>query len=340
MYKVSVLVPIYNTENFLSQCIESISNQTYSKLEIILVDDGSTDNCLRICKNFAKTDNRIKIIHKTNGGLVSARIAAIEGATGDFILCVDSDDYLDSDMIEKMVNLQIQNNADVVCIGYIKEKKDGSYLRSNYLESGVYKEDKLKYLHSKLIYSGNFYQPGIMPFVCNKLVTRNLYKFFQMSVPLEITRGEDVAVMFPLLLKADCIVIDNDIKGYHYRQNSSSICHIVDLEHFNHKLKLFHYLKNMIPEEQYKEQLFFYELFGVMCGIEMFIKSSRINIFKMNLYLCKELSKFELNKNLIKKLLNMNTKYEDILRGMFKNNYIECILKYKISRIKNEVSKN
>ena len=100
MYKVSVLVPIYNTAQFLSECIESIIHQTYSNLEIILVDDGSEDESLTLCEQFSELDSRIKIIHQFNGGLVSARIRAINEATGSFILCVDSDDWIDQNTLK------------------------------------------------------------------------------------------------------------------------------------------------------------------------------------------------------------------------------------------------
>ena len=337
MYKVSVLVPIYNTAQFLTECVESIINQTYYNLEIVLVDDGSQDECLKICERFLKLDSRIKVIHQSNKGLVSARIKALEESSGDFILCVDSDDYIDNDMIEKMVKQQIHYNADVVCTGYIKEKESGSYPRENYLESGVYSKNELNKLRSRLIYSGNFYQPGVMPFVWNKLIKRKIYKLFQSTVPREITRGEDVAVMFPLLLKAECIVIDNEIKGYHYRKNKNSICHTIDNNHFKHKKILFEYLKNKIIDKKYSEQLDFYELFGIICGIEMCLKST-YNIFKMNAYLSNEISEFCFNKNIIKTILRSNSKYNYILRAILRNNYILCILKSKIfGKIKNNL---
>ena len=116
--KISVIVPIYKTEQFLSKCIDSIINQTYKNLEIILVDDGSPDNCPKICDEYAKRDNRIKVIHKENGGLSSARNAGIEIATGDFSAFVDSDDWIDSDMYESLVKLSDEYNADIAECGY------------------------------------------------------------------------------------------------------------------------------------------------------------------------------------------------------------------------------
>ncbi len=100
MAKVSVVVPVYNVEKYLERCIESIRNQTLEDIEIILVDDGSPDNCPKICDGFAEKDSRIKVIHKKNGGLSSARNAGIYAATGEYIGYIDSDDYAEPDMFE------------------------------------------------------------------------------------------------------------------------------------------------------------------------------------------------------------------------------------------------
>ena len=110
MKKVSVIVPVYNVENYLEECVNSILNQTYENLEIILVDDGSTDNCPQICDDWAKKDKRIKVIHKANGGVSSARNVGLDNATGEYIGFVDSDDYIDITMYEKMLKLLKKEN--------------------------------------------------------------------------------------------------------------------------------------------------------------------------------------------------------------------------------------
>ena len=110
---VSVIIPIYNVEKYLSECIESVINQTYSDLEIILVNDGSTDNCRDICERYKRKDSRIKLVHKNNGGLSSARNAGIDVANGDYYTFIDSDDYIMSDMIEQLVYAIQSANADV-----------------------------------------------------------------------------------------------------------------------------------------------------------------------------------------------------------------------------------
>lgn len=110
---VSVIVPVYNVEPYLQRCLDSIVNQTYTNLEIILVDDGSLDNCPRICDENAAKDNRIKVIHKKNGGLSDARNTGLDICKGEYISFVDSDDWLDEKYIDTLLNLAIKSNADI-----------------------------------------------------------------------------------------------------------------------------------------------------------------------------------------------------------------------------------
>ena len=115
---ISVVVPVYNVEKYIDKCINSIINQTYKNLEIILVDDGSPDNCGNICDEYAKKDNRIIVIHKENGGVSSARNIGIKNAKGKWITFVDSDDWIENDYVEKLSKIGIQNKAEVVLCGY------------------------------------------------------------------------------------------------------------------------------------------------------------------------------------------------------------------------------
>ena len=102
---ISVIVPVYNVENYLKRCLDSIINQTYQNIEIILIDDGSTDNSGNLCEDYKKIDNRIKVVHKTNGGLSDARNTGIKKAKGKYITFVDSDDYVEYDYVEYLYNL-------------------------------------------------------------------------------------------------------------------------------------------------------------------------------------------------------------------------------------------
>lgn len=118
-FKISVIIPVYKVENYLEKSVKSVTSQTYKNLEIILVDDGSPDNCPQMCEKLAKTDSRILVVHKTNGGLSSARNAGLDVATGQYIYFLDSDDYIEPDTLEIMLNAMQKNYADIV-IGWVK----------------------------------------------------------------------------------------------------------------------------------------------------------------------------------------------------------------------------
>lgn len=121
---ISVIVPVYNVERYLEKCLESLLAQTYPYLEIVLVDDGSTDSSLKICERYSETDSRIKVIHKKNGGAASARNLGLSAAGGEYIAFVDSDDYLEPDAYEFMISEMKNNHADVVCGEIIQVYKD------------------------------------------------------------------------------------------------------------------------------------------------------------------------------------------------------------------------
>ena len=124
--KISVVIPVYKVEKYLRECVDSVRNQTYENLEIILVDDGSPDNCGKMCEELAKEDKRIKVIHKVNGGLSDARNVGIDIATGKFIMFVDSDDMMELTACEKLVAEIKQKNAQMVIGNYIYVNDDGT----------------------------------------------------------------------------------------------------------------------------------------------------------------------------------------------------------------------
>ena len=121
---VSIILPIYNVEKYIDRCINSVVNQTYKELEIILVDDGSPDNCPKICDEWAKRDNRIKVVHKKNAGLGMARNTGIENAHGEYICFFDSDDYIALDTIKKVMQTASQTEADLILFGHYEVDKN------------------------------------------------------------------------------------------------------------------------------------------------------------------------------------------------------------------------
>ena len=144
--KVSVIVPIYNVEKYLDKCINSLRNQTLNDIEIILVDDESPDNCPYICDKYAALDSRIKVIHKKNEGLGYARNSGLKISTGEYIVFVDSDDYIELDTLEKCYFIAKENDYDFVKYNLIRhEKKNNKIFKINSpLETGIYDENRIK----------------------------------------------------------------------------------------------------------------------------------------------------------------------------------------------------
>ena len=130
---VTIIVPVYKTKAYLGQCVRSLCMQTYTEIEIILVNDGSPDECPAICDTYASKDKRIHVIHKENGGLSSAREVGIQNAHGDYIVIVDSDDWLEPNTVAECVEIALRNDADCVMFGYVREYPRKSMSLHHYL---------------------------------------------------------------------------------------------------------------------------------------------------------------------------------------------------------------
>ena len=219
---VSVIVPIYMVDQFLGHCIESIMEQSYKELEIILVDDGSRDRCPEMCDMYAQKDERIKVIHKKNGGLVSARKAGLEASSGQYVTYIDGDDWIGIGHIGSLVETAIIMDADMVCAGFTRNFFSQSFYVQNGLDQGLYEGRKLEELWRSMISYGDFYCPGITTYVWNKLFRREILIDAQMSVDERISVGEDGAVTYPALLKCKRVAVTGHVT-YHYRQREDSM---------------------------------------------------------------------------------------------------------------------
>jgi len=223
---VSIIIPVYNAENYIGECLDSVIGQTYQKLEIIVVDDGSVDNSAAICDTYAQRDGRIKVLHKTNGGLVSARKAGIRAASGIYMAYLDDDDWVEADMYEVMVREILRNKADVVTSGLYRDYQSSSVSECDNLPEGVYGPNEIRsVVMPVLMYTGEFYKAGINIHIWNKLFKRELALNCQMKVDDVIRGGEDAAMVYPCMMAAEKIVVTHKC-FYHYciRQNSASIC--------------------------------------------------------------------------------------------------------------------
>lgn len=233
MEKVSVIVPIYNVEDYLEDCLNSIINQTYKNLEIILINDGSKDNSKNICDCYAKKDMRIKVIHQENGGLSIARNEGIKKASGDYLTFIDSDDYIELNMIEKLVKALKKDDADLsIC-----NRKEYFDYKNHY--KYTFKNDKKYLLLDKIsalkeLCSFNLFDMSAWA----KLYKKNLFK--DILFP-EDKLSEDYYIMYILFAKCEKISYINDYL-YIYRQRRGSIS----------KNKKINYDYKLAAEEQMK----------------------------------------------------------------------------------------
>lgn len=219
---ISVIVPIYMIDRYVGICIESIINQTYTNLEIILVDDGGKDRCPEICDLYAKKDPRIKVIHKPNGGLVSARKVGLQQSSGAYISYVDGDDWIGPGFIEGLYTVAYTSNVDLVCAGQTRDLFSKSVCFTNALQVGVYEGEKLEDLWKNMISYGSFYRPGISTYLWNKLFRREILLAPQSLVDNRISIGEDGAVVYPALLNCKRVAVTDNV-AYHYRQREDSM---------------------------------------------------------------------------------------------------------------------
>lgn len=244
---VSIIVPIYNVKDYLITCIDSILSQSYSNIEVILVDDGSTDGSAVICDNYAKINKNIKVIHKKNGGLVSARKKGLQEADGDYIQFVDGDDWIHPQMTEKLIFEMLSSNVDLVTCGVYKVN-DKKTIVKVYFEEGVYNRTQMeKIIFPQMIFSGEYFESGIYPFLVNKLFRKQILLPYCKKVPDDITIGEDAACVYPLILSLNSISIIEE-PFYYYRQNNNSMTHSFRRNQTRNVEKLILFLKDEIKE--------------------------------------------------------------------------------------------
>ena len=225
---ISVIVPVYKVEPYIRKCVDSVISQTYQRIEVILVDDGSPDNCGAICDEYARNDVRISVIHKNNGGLSSARNAALDVATGDYLMFVDSDDWVEPDFCETALKLALENNVQMVAFMFnnvfegrdhtITEKRPAVFRKTGYMDAS----EAVKHLI--------FRNTSLANYVCNKLFKRSLFDGVKFP---EGKLFEDQAITYLMMLRAGRIYVSNAVL-YNYLQHPGSITATT-----SHSLKMF-----------------------------------------------------------------------------------------------------
>ncbi len=214
---VSIIVPVYKVEKYLNKCVESIVNQTYTNLEIILVDDGSPDDCGKICDEYKKADRRIKVIHKQNGGLSSARNAGLDICSGDYICFVDSDDEIAPDYVEILLKKQQEYNADIVCClaKEINEQSNENFIWKSVQKDTVFSDNIIESYYK--LRCGNDFD-NTFTVAWNKIYKKEIFN------DLRYTEGriyEDSAILLLILNKCKRLVIVPNALYYYLRSFNS-----------------------------------------------------------------------------------------------------------------------
>ncbi len=249
MIKISVIIPVFNSEKYLAECLDSILSQTFRQIEILLVDDGSTDSSLEICREYAGKDQRVSVVHQENKGVACARKAGMKAARGEYIAFVDSDDWLEPCFFSKLYELAEGHQADLAVSACAVERGGETSVRINQFEEACYDKTELKdRIYPQMLYfeDDSFYRFGILQYLWNKLYKKSVIEPCIMNLDDRIYDGEDVACVFDACLRASSIVIDNH-PYYHYRIHEESIC----TSKRNEK-----YLVNAVYLYRYMEQIF------------------------------------------------------------------------------------
>lgn len=241
---ISIIVPVYNVARYLDKCISSIVNQTYNGLQIILVDDGSSDGSSRICDQYKAADSRIFVIHKQNGGLVSARKEGLRAASGAYVGYVDGDDWIEPDFYEKLLGYMIQYDADMVETEHFVDAGTASQRIRGGFPYGKYNTGQLI---PEMLCDRDFNECRLKPYLWSKLFKKSLLDRCQMEVDEAVVCGEDIAVTYPYVLGTESIYIA-DYAGYHYVQREDSMTGLRGGLEWRQNKALASYLKNVFEK--------------------------------------------------------------------------------------------
>ena len=217
MPEVSIIVPIFNAEKYLNKCLDSIVNQTFTDFEVILIDDGSTDSSAAICQEYVNTDERFKYIFKKNGGVSSARNRGLDECKGNYIYQIDSDDWIDSDLLTSIITSMKKENADLSIFGFctynIQTHKERFSIWNGSDSKIITKEEALK----------GIVQETYGTYSWNKICKKELYK--NIRFPENLTFCEDFYTTYKLVLSSNKILLSNKVLYFYRLNNTSSLTH-------------------------------------------------------------------------------------------------------------------
>lgn len=249
MRLLSVIIPVYQAEETIERCVKSVMRQTYDHMEIIIIDDGSTDQSFQIGKNLAEDDNRVRVIKKEHAGVTAARKAGVEMASGEYITFVDADDWIEEKYFEQLMT--DIDDADVVITEYyvIEKENQQEAVSDQHLEAGLYLGKEMESIVEKLITPG-----GIASSLWNKVMKASLLRAAIPRVSDEIYLFEDLAIMLQVLMAAEKVRIAV-VPGYHYCMNLKSLMHSRHKDYLLNLHYLFQFLHTLLESCAYQERL-------------------------------------------------------------------------------------
>lgn len=244
----SVIVPIYNTQSYLGRCIESILNQSYINMEIILVNDGSTDASLSVCEGYAAKDTRIHIINQSNQGALAARRNGVKFSHGKYVMFVDSDDWIEPELLETMVSTICECECSIVCTNVYIDREGTTAEKRNGIPSGIYKTGEIA---KDLFYYKDTDDYGILPYNVAKLYSRDIIEEGINNIDIDIRQAEDRATLIGIIFKDINICLTDDIH-YHYCSREGSACRSVNPDYLVELTAFYKYVRNIF--EQHKDR--------------------------------------------------------------------------------------
>lgn len=247
-YKISVIVPVYNAAAYLRECVNSILGQRYRNIEVILVDDASTDGSERICDEYGRTDERVHVIHQENGGPGSACVTGMKAAVGDYYMFVDSDDYVEPEMLTEMVARLTGRKGEIVCCNHLQEKQKKTEPVYSKAAPGIYqKKELVSEIKAKLIGQ----EQRVLPLSrCMKLSEKSVFEGNEPYYDYRVRFGEDVNIMYPALLNSTRVVVMKDALFYHYRYVESSMAHAYDAGNYESVQRVIASMRRVVSDKQ------------------------------------------------------------------------------------------
>lgn len=292
MKKIGIVVPVYNAEMYLERCITSVLNQTYQNIELVLVDDGSTDNSGKICDDYAKKDGKVHVIHQNNHGVLYARYMGVKKTECDYATFIDADDWIAEDTYEKM-SFYMDQDVDVISFK-ITKYFDDSYqcMYLNSFQYGLYNKQQIEeQIFPTMIWDLNRWTYGLIPSLCNKLIKKEFFinELYKVK-DLPVFYGQDVAVIYPLMTQVSSFVNVEEGLYYHRQRKTNDIApYISDSDYYKKLYILYEHLsKECNNHAELIKQIDYFYNYSVRLRLQIYGDKKERAIFFLSIKFPKE----------------------------------------------------